>query len=90
MVFALVNDGFKVSSYGNGKEGLKPLNEMKTESLPGLIIVDYLMPKMDRMTFINLVKNTFPKLSQIPVAISSALGDMNSSIIQDNHIIILH
>lgn len=90
IVFALENDGFSVSSFENGKEGLDALNEMKTESLPGLIIVDYLMPEMDGMTFINQIKNSFPKLANIPVAISSAMGAMNSSIIKDNDIILLH
>lgn len=90
IVFALENDGFEVSSFENGKEGLEALNGMKTESLPGLIIVDYLMPEMDGVTFINQIKNSFPKLSKIPVAISSAMGAMNSSIIKDNDIILLH
>ena len=90
IVFALENDGFEVSSYENGKEGLEALNDMKTESLPGLIIVDYLMPEMDGVTFINQIKTSFPKLSNIPVAISSAMGAMNSSIIKDNDIILLH
>lgn len=90
IVFALENDGFSVSSYENGREGLDALNEMKTESLPGLIIVDYLMPEMDGVTFINQIKNSFPKLANIPVAISSAMGAMNSSIIKDNDIILLH
>ncbi len=90
IVFALENDGFEVSSYENGKEGLEALNDMKTESLPGLIIVDYLMPEMDGVTFINLIKTSFPKLSNIPVAISSAMGAMNSAIIKNNDIILLH
>lgn len=90
IVFALENDGFSVSSFENGKEGLDALNEMKIESLPGLIIVDYLMPEMDGVTFINQIKNSFPKLANIPVAISSAMGAMNSSIIKDNDIILLH
>lgn len=90
IVFALENDGFSVSSFENGREGLDALNEMKTESLPGLIIVDYLMPEMDGVTFINQIKNSFPKLANIPVAISSAMGAMNSSIIKDNDIILLH
>lgn len=90
IVFALENDGFEVSSFENGKEGLDALNDMPSDKLPGLIIVDYLMPEMDGVTFINQIKNSFPKLSKIPVAISSAMGAMNSSIIKDNDIILLH
>lgn len=90
IVFALENDGFSVSSFENGKEGLDALNDMTTDNLPGLIIVDYLMPEMDGVTFINQIKNIFPKLSKIPVAISSAMGAMNSAIIKDNDIILLH
>lgn len=90
IVFALENDGFSVSSFENGKEGLDALNDMTSDKLPGLIIVDYLMPEMDGVTFINQIKNSFPKLSKIPVAISSAMGAMNSSIIKDNDIILLH
>ncbi len=90
IVFALENDGFEVSSFENGKEGLDALNDLPSDKLPGLIIVDYLMPEMDGVTFINHIKNSFPKLSKIPVAISSAMGAMNSSIIKDNDIILLH
>ncbi len=90
IVFALENDGFSVSSFENGKLGLDALNDMTTDKLPGLIIVDYLMPEMDGVTFINLIKNSFPRLSKIPVAISSAMGAMNSAIIKDNDIILLH
>lgn len=90
IVFALENDGFEVSSFENGKAGLDALNDMPSDKLPGLIIVDYLMPEMDGVTFINQIKNSFPKLSKIPVAISSAMGAMNSSIIKDNDIILLH
>lgn len=73
-VFALQNEGLEVTTFENGIEALQGLAKM-TE-LPGLIIVDYLMPQMDGVTFINEMRKSFPEtFAKVPVAVSSALGD---------------
>lgn len=75
LVFALENEGYRVLSYENGKEGLKAIEVM--EILPGLIIVDYLMPEMDGISFINHLRTHHPEtFSKVAIAISSAMGPM--------------
>lgn len=71
--FALEDDGFVVHSFDDGQKGFENLSALPRDQFPGLIIVDYLMPKMDGMTFINLVKLTHAStLGHIPVALCSA------------------
>lgn len=73
-VFALQNEGFEVTTFENGIEALEGLSVMS--ELPGLIIVDYLMPQMDGVTFINEMRKLYPdSFGKVPVAVSSALGD---------------
>ena len=73
--FALENSGFHVTSFANGESALKALNNSDSDNLPGLIIVDYLMPVMDGATFIHTVqKSTNKNILEIPLALSSAMG----------------
>ena len=70
--YALEEDGFIVHSFPDGQKGYDKLSAL-SKDFPGLIIVDYLMPKMDGMTFINLLKkHPSTSLGQIPVALFSA------------------
>jgi CheY-like chemotaxis protein len=51
---------------GNGEEALRYLNEVK--DLPGLIILDLNMPKMNGIEFLNILRNT-SNFSSIPVVV---------------------
>ena len=87
-VFALQNEGFKVVTFENGIEALKGLASMK--EMPGLIIVDFLMPEMDGVTFIHEMRKTFPEtFAKIPLAVSSALGDHAPELKKVSDIIVL-
>jgi CheY-like chemotaxis protein len=78
LVFALESSGFNVLSFSNGEEALKMLLDTQSEKLPGLIIVDYLMPVMDGVTFIDQVKkNSKKEFLDIVLALSSAMGPMD-------------
>jgi CheY-like chemotaxis protein len=78
IVFALESSGFNVLSFSNGEEALKNLLDTPLEKLPGLIIVDYLMPIMDGVTFIDQVKTNGKKeILDIVLALSSAMGPMD-------------
>lgn len=81
IVFALENSGYAVTSFTNGEEAFQALLESAAKDLPGLIIVDYLMPVMDGVTFINQVQNSDKKeILNIALALSSAMGQMDPSI----------
>lgn len=81
IVFALENSGFSVTSFTNGEEAFQALLDSPTKDLPGLIIVDYLMPVMDGVTFINQVQNCNKKeIINITLALSSAMGQMDPAI----------
>lgn len=77
IVFALEEEGYKVEVSENGKQGLEILSSYQESNYPGLIIVDYLMPEMDGITFIQTVKRDYSdSLGKIPMVISSAMGTM--------------
>lgn len=62
---------YKVLQAGNGEEGLKLLNRLKTDKLlPCLIVLDLNMPKMDGKEAFVAIKSD-PDLQKIPVTIFS-------------------
>lgn len=61
--------GYEVWLASDGKEGL----EILEQRLPDLILLDLVMPKMDGFAFLEKIKAD-PKLKQIPVIVSSNLG----------------
>jgi CheY-like chemotaxis protein len=60
--------GFSVSSAGNGREAL---NYLRSSSLPGIIILDLMMPMMDGWEFLEHQSRDFA-LMQIPVIVLTA------------------
>jgi CheY-like chemotaxis protein len=64
----LTQAGYSVIFAGDGKEGL----EKATRELPGLIILDIMMPGMDGGDVANLLKEN-PKTKEIPVIFLSSL-----------------
>lgn len=81
IVFALENSGYAVTSFTNGEEALQALVDTPIKDLPGLIIVDYLMPVMDGVTFIHQIQKSDKKeILNIALALSSAMGPMDPAI----------
>lgn len=69
LYYRLVNEalpGFNILTAEDGMSGLKII----TETIPGLIILDLVMPKMDGFTFLEKVR-TNPATRQVPVLIMS-------------------
>lgn len=62
--------GFKAVAVTNGQEALSYLRE-NLNSLPDLILLDYMMPVMNGMTFLNAMEKESPSL-RIPVILISA------------------
>ena len=78
IVYALESSGFAVQAFANGEEAFNALNQTNSMNLPGLVLVDYLMPVMDGVAFIESVKNSEKKeIQDIVLALSSAMGPMD-------------
>lgn len=73
LTYALEEDGFEVMQFGNPEEALTNFEE--TEEKPGFILLDYNMPKMNGVSFINKVREEHAEtLGKIPCALSTADG----------------
>ncbi len=76
LLYALEHEGYVVTAFTNGLSALNFLKKLSLDNYPGLIILDYHMPEMDGVTFINTVKKDFPQtLGSIPLAICTAEDD---------------
>ena len=62
----------------NGEEGIEFL-ESHTEDLPGLILLDLNMPKMNGLEFLKKIKS-HPKFKLIPVVILTTSDDYNDKL----------
>jgi len=88
IVYALENSGFQVRSFSNGEEAFSALKNTEVKNLPGLVLVDYLMPVMDGVAFIESVKSSESKdIKDIVLALSSAMGPMDPVLSQIQNII---
>jgi CheY-like chemotaxis protein len=88
IVYALETNGFLVKAFSNGEEALAALVNCPQEKLPGLIIVDYLMPIMDGAEFVRTIQKSSKKdLLSIPLAVSSAMGPQDEVLSQLKNVI---
>jgi CheY-like chemotaxis protein len=71
----LESEGFRVTCASNGAEALVRLDE--TDALPGLILLDLMMPVMDGWEF-RLAQRRNPRISDIPVIVLSAGAGMEA------------
>ena len=78
MVTLLLNDGYKVLTAKNGKEGYNLCKQHK----PDAVILDILMPDMDGDEVAAAIKND-PRISNTPVIFISAMV-LEHEITKDN------
>jgi two-component system, chemotaxis family, chemotaxis protein CheY len=71
----LTLEGYEVSTAANGREALERLH---TGQLPGLILLDLMMPEMDGFAF-RAQQRSDPALAPIPVVIITAGHDAKRS-----------
>ena len=71
----LSDEGYQVTSAGNGREALEQLHR---RSRPSLILLDMVMPDMDGWNFRMELKKE-PALAEIPVVILSAHGNVRDA-----------
>jgi CheY-like chemotaxis protein len=72
--------GYEVQCVANGSEALELMRH--SESLPGLILLDLMMPVMNGWEF-RAEQRKDRALAEVPVVIISALGDTAQKAIQD-------
>jgi CheY-like chemotaxis protein len=63
-------EGYETETANNGQEGLDKLKDFK----PDIIMLDIMMPTMDGVTMLNLLKEN-PETSEIPVVILTNVAD---------------
>jgi CheY-like chemotaxis protein len=71
--YALESDGVSTICFDSPKKAESYLSQLGAHELPCLMIVDFMMPEMDGITFIEKMRENYPeKLSHIPIALSTA------------------
>ena len=66
----LQDEGYVVTRANNGAEALR---QLKTGQLPGLILLDLMMPEMDGSQLVKAVREE-PSFAHIPLVVLSASG----------------
>jgi CheY-like chemotaxis protein len=69
----LEHEGHSVMTAGNGREGLEAMRQQ----VPDLILLDLMMPLMDGMSFLRLLRRHLD-WAQVPVVVMSAMADKNN------------
>lgn len=73
MCFALEFEGIQSMTFESAKRAEEYMLTLDPNALPCLIIIDYMMPDMDGVDFINLALNKYPDtIGSIPMALSTA------------------
>ena len=73
MSFALEFEGIRTHPLESGKKAFEYLRSLSPQAYPGLIVVDFTMPDMNGLEFIQLLRRNYPDiLGQIPFALSTA------------------
>jgi DNA-binding response OmpR family regulator len=72
--FILEEEGYKVVQAENGQIALNLLR-LRTNPVPGCIILDLMMPVMDGKTFLETLSKNHPHdLCKIPIILATAMG----------------
>lgn len=73
MSYALQNEAIDTMTFKNARLALEALPKLSPNDYPGLIIVDFLMPEMNGVHFVETLMEKFPDtLGAIPIALSTA------------------
>lgn len=72
---ALQSDGYKIEKAGDGEEALAQIEKL----VPDLVIMDYMMPKMDGPQVCRKVKDN-PKVKHVPIIMVTAVADVKEKV----------
>ena len=78
LTYALEFEGYEVYGFDDAEEALVSLEELNMKSFPGLILVDYLMPKIDGLEFIKRFREKWG--NRTAIALCSGMGSIEEEI----------
>jgi CheY-like chemotaxis protein len=83
--FALKNEGFPVVTFASAQVAWEQMLKLKDEELPGIILVDLLMPMMKGTDFINKLRHA-PRneIRTLPVILSTAHEESTAEALPDD------
>lgn len=85
MADAFHNEGYSVLCAENGEEALAQLSHLNSNEIPGVIILDMMMPVMDGPTFLEEFDHVAGPVSEIPIIVASA--NLNYQQIPMKHVV---
>lgn len=73
MCYALEFEGIECLSFNSGESAVQYLSKLDPAHYPCMILVDFMMPKMNGVEFLKLLVDEYPNtLGQIPMGLSTA------------------
>lgn len=72
MTYVLESEGYKTVPFSNALSALEALKD--GSNCPLAIILDYMMPGMNGLEFIDRLSELPPNIQKIPIAFSSGMG----------------
>jgi CheY-like chemotaxis protein len=75
----LISEGFDVTSANNGEEGIK----IALEEQPDIILLDIIMPVMDGLTMMNLLRNENQYGKKVPIILLTSLSPNEEKIMEE-------
>jgi PleD family two-component response regulator len=72
---ALLSEGYKIEKAADGEEALAKIEQV----IPDLVIMDYMMPKMDGPQVCRKVKAN-PKIKHVPIIMVTAVADVKEKV----------
>jgi len=81
---ALNFEGYDVYCAENGKEALNRLKGLRSDELPGFILLDLMMPVMDGPEFLEEIDHETSEISRIPIVVASANLDYR---VDEKHVV---
>jgi len=78
ITYALESEGYEVYGFDDADDALRSLADLSLANFPGLILVDYLMPKVDGLEFINRFREKWG--TRTAIALCSGMGAIDEEI----------